>query len=215
MIPQSRLKPLRALPFLGLLHGPWTRSSLLFRNRARLRIWLSTGMPLRLGIASGPEFRANGAFHLDAAFEGDVVWISEGVFEREDWEVQADWLLRHEILHAKIAIARLATRSRTGKRRYELLIDAASDAALFIHTLPALRDLSALLISYRENGLDDVEEGLVRYIQLIDAGDGAPVTLPLLRARRVLNAPWGWSPLTIFRTLIWLPVCGWTARRVS
>ncbi|PWL33832.1 hypothetical protein [Marivita sp. XM-24bin2] len=172
-------------------------------------------MPVRLGIASGLEFRGGGSLALDAAFAENVIWIGEGVFGREDWEAQAEWLLRHEILHAKIAIAHMATRSRTGKRRYELLIDAASDAALFIHTLPALRDLSALLISYRENGLDDVEEGLVRYIQLIDAGDGVPVTLPLLRARRVLNAPWGLSPLTIFRTLIWLPVCGWTARRSS
>jgi hypothetical protein len=172
-------------------------------------------MPLRLGIASGPELRANGTLDLDGAFAGGVVWLNERLFEREDWEAQADWLVCHEILHAKVAIARLATRSGTGKRRYELLIDAASDALQFIHASSALRDLSALLVAYRENGFDDVEEGLVRYIQLIDAGENVPVTLPLLRARRVLNAPWGWSPLTIFRTLIWLPVCGWTARRLS
>jgi hypothetical protein len=170
-------------------------------------------MPLRLGIASGPEFRVNGALHLDAAFVGNVVWISEAVFEREDGEAQADWLLRHEILHAKIAIARLATRSGIEKRRWALLVDAASDAARFIHALPALRGLSALLVAYRENGFDDVEEALVRYIQLMEAGEEVPVTLPLLRARRVLSAPWGWSPLTIFRTVMWLPVCGWTVRR--
>lgn len=172
-------------------------------------------MPLRLGIASGPEFRVNGSFHLDAAFEGNVVWLGEGVFERQDWEAHADWLLRHELLHAKIAIARLATRSGTGKRRYELLTQAGSDALQIIQAEPALRDLSVLLRTYREHGYDEVEEALVRYIQIIDAGETVPVTLPLLRARRVLNAPWGWSPLTIFRTLIWLPVCGWTARRLS
>lgn len=214
MIPQSRLKSLRDLQFLGLLPGPWTRSSLWFRNRARLKIWAATGMPLRLGIASGPEFRGGGSLALDAAFAGNVIWIGEEVFDREDWEAQADWLLRHEILHAKIAIARLATRSGTGKRRYELLAEAASDALRLIHVEPALRDLSALLAAYRENGFDDIEEALVRYTQLLDAGEQVPVTLPLLRARHVLSAPWGWSPLTVFRTLMWLPVCGWTARRV-
>ncbi|WP_127562816.1 hypothetical protein [Nioella ostreopsis] len=163
----------------------------------------------------GPEFRGGGLLALDAAFAEGVIWIGEGVFERVDWEVQADWLLRHEILHAKIAIARLATRSGTGKRRYELLTHAGSDALQIIQAEPALRDLSVLLRAYREDGYDVVEEALVRFIQLIDAGETVPVTLSLLRARRVLNTPWGWSPLTIVRTLFWLPVCGWTAWRVS
>jgi hypothetical protein len=171
-------------------------------------------MPLRLGIGPGPAVRINGALDVDAAFGDGVIWIDERVFRRKDWEAQVAWLLHHEILHAKVAIARLATRSRAGKRRYELLTEAALDAVRLIHAVPARQDLSALLLAYREGGFDDVEEALVRYIQLIEGRADVPVTPALLRACRVLSAPWGWSPLTVFRTILWLPVCGWTVRQM-
>jgi len=190
----------------------WTRSSLTFRNRARMQIWFQTGMPLRLGVTDDPAFCAGDGLLSDAAFDGRVIWIHERVFQEPNWGARASWLLEHEILHAKIAVARMTTRSWLGKRRLGILKKAARDALRLAHTTPSLRNLSNLLAVYRESGLDEAEEGLVRYVQLLDAGDQVPVTPVLMQARRVLNGPWGWAPLSLFRTMIWLPVSGWTAR---
>jgi hypothetical protein len=190
----------------------WTRSTLAFRNRARLRIWWQTGMPLRLGVTAEPRFCVGNGLVADAAFVDGVRWLHERVFEGPDWEARAEWLLRHEILHAKISVARLATRSWLGKRRLALLAAAARDALRLAHSTPSLIQLSSLLNAYREAGLDEVEEALVRYVEILAANKEAPVTLKLLGARRVLNGPWGWSPLKLFRTVLWLPVCGWTVR---
>lgn len=169
-------------------------------------------MPLRLGVIDDPEFCAGDGLTCDAAFVDGVIWLHERVFAGQDWEARADWFLRHEILHAKIAVVRMASRSWLGKRRLGLLDKAARDALRLAHTTPSLRELSALLIVYQESGLDEAEEGLVRYFQLLDAGEQVPLTPVLMQARRVLNGPWGWTPFNLFRTVLWLPVCGWTVR---
>ena len=190
----------------------WTRSTLRFRNRARMQIWWQTGMPLRLGLTDDPAFGVGDGLVCDAAFDGGVVWLHERVFEGPEWEARAGWLLRHEILHAKIAVARMTTRAWLGKRRIKNLEAAALDALQLAYMNPSLEELTNLLIVYQEGGLDAAEEALVRYVQLLDADEEVYVTPSLLRARRVLNRPWGWFPLCLLRTLLWLPVCGWTMR---
>lgn len=177
-----------------------------------MQIWVQTGMPLRLGVTDDPAFCAGDGLLSDATFDGRVVWIHERVFEEPNWEARASWLLEHEILHAKIAVARMATQSWLGKRRLGIVDKAAYDALRLAHTTPSLRELSDLLIVYQESGLDEVEEGLVRYVQLLGTDEEVPVTPALLRAWRVLNRPWGWSPFLLLRTALWLPVCCWTMR---
>ncbi|TMV88192.1 hypothetical protein FGG78_17505 [Thioclava sp. BHET1] len=169
-------------------------------------------MPLRLGVTDDPAFCAGDGLLSDAAFDGRVVWIHERVFEEPNWEARASWLLEHEILHAKMAVALVANRSWLGKRRLGILEKAARDALRLAHMTPSLRELSDLLIVYQESELDEAEEALVRYIQLLDAGEKMPMTPVLMQAQRILNGPWGWAPFSIFRTVLWLPVCGWTAR---
>lgn len=169
-------------------------------------------MPLRMGVTDDPAFCAGDGLLSDAAFDGTVIWIHERVFLEPNWGARAEWLLKHEILHAKIAVARIDTRSWLGKRRLRLLDGAAQDALWLAHTTPSLRELSDLLIVYQERGLDEAEEALVRYIQLLDTGEQVPVTPILMQARRVLNRPWGRSPFSFLRTVLWLPVCGWTVR---
>lgn len=177
-----------------------------------MQIWWQTGMPLRLGVTDDPEFRAGDGLICDAAFVDGVIWLHERVFEGSDWEARASWLLEHEVFHAKIAVARMATRSRLGKRRLRILEEAAHDAISLIHLTPSLVPLAGLLSTYRRAGLDEVEEALVRYVQMMDAGEKIPVTSLLLKARRIMKSPWGWYPLSLFRTALWLPVCGWTVR---
>ncbi|MDF3355270.1 hypothetical protein HKX17_15700 [Sulfitobacter sp. KE34] len=169
-------------------------------------------MPLKLGVTDEPSFCVGGGLKADAAFIDGVIWLHERTFLEREWNIQAEWLLTHEILHAKIHVARMATQSWLGKRRLGILELAARDALWLTHSTPALAQLSALLVKYRETGLDDAEEALVRVLQLLDVNDEVPVTPMLLRARRLLNQPWGWSPLKMFRTVLWLPVCAWTVR---
>jgi hypothetical protein len=177
-----------------------------------MQIWWQTGMPFKLGVTDDPEFSAGDGLISDAAYDDGVIWLHERVLAGPGWEAQADWFLRHEILHAKIAVARMATRSWLGKRRLEILDHAARDALGFIHSTPSLADLSVLLATYRRAGLDEAEEALVRYTQMMEADKEIPVTLLLLKARRILMSPWGCYPFSMFRTLLWLPVCGWTVR---
>jgi hypothetical protein len=177
-----------------------------------MQIWLQTGMPLRLGVTDDPAFCAGDGLLSDAAFDGRVVWIHERVFEEPNWEARASWLLEHEILHAKIAVARMTTRSWLGKRRLEILDHAGRDALRLIHRTPSLAELSVLLAMYRRAGLDEVEEALVRYVQMMDADEQIPVTSFILKARRIITPPWGWYPFSLFRTALWIPVCGWTVR---
>lgn len=169
-------------------------------------------MPLRLGVTDDPAFCAGDGLLSDAAFDGRVIWIHERVFWEPNWRVRAEWLLKHEILHAKIAVARMTTRSSIGKRRLGILDKAARDALRLIRITPTLAELSVLLDDYREAGLDEVEEALVRYVQMMDAGEEMPVTSLLLKARRIMKSSLGWYPLSLFRTALWLPVCGWTVR---
>jgi hypothetical protein len=169
-------------------------------------------MPLKLGVTTEPSFCVVGGLDADAAFIDGVIWLHERVFMTPDWSIRAEWLLTHEVLHAKIHVARMASRSWLGKRRLGILELAARDALWLTHSHPPLAPLSAVLVQYRDAGLDDAEEALVRYLQLLDEDDEFPVTPMLLRARRILHQRWGWSPLKMFRTMLWLPVCAWTVR---
>lgn len=169
-------------------------------------------MPLRLGVTDDPEFCAGDGLICDAAYVDGVIWLHERVFAGPDWEARTSWLLRHEIYHAKLAVARMATRSWLGKRRVEILEHAGRDALCLIQSTPSLAELSALLATYRRAGLDEVEEALVRYTQMMEAGDEIPVTRLLLAARRIMQSPCGRYPLNLFRIALWLPVCGWTVR---
>ena len=92
----------------------------------------------------------------------------------------------------------------------DFMADSFGDSRAFRNTQNVLDDFN------RDGafGFDNVEEALVRYNQRIDSGEVVPVTKGLLRARRALTVPWGWFPLTIFRTLLWLPTCGWTSLRL-
>ena len=139
-------------------------------------------MPLKLGVTDEPRFCVGDGLEADAAFIDGVIWLHERVFLGGDWNIRAEWLLKHEILHAKIYVARMATRSWLGKRRLGILEVAAHDALWLTHSTPTLAQLSALLVQYRETGLDDAEEALTRYVQLLDLDDELPVTPMLLRS---------------------------------
>ncbi|ATX65221.1 hypothetical protein LY39_03403 [Roseinatronobacter bogoriensis subsp. barguzinensis] len=169
-------------------------------------------MPLRLGVIDDPDFQLGDGLECDAAFIEDVIWLHERVFDGPDWEARAGWLLRHEILHAKIAVANIATGTWLGKRRFKILEAAAHDALRLAHSTPSLYELSVLLTTYEKSGLDEAEEALVRYIQLLQAKETVPITPTLLKAKQFLSRPWGRSPLCLLRTIVWLPVCGRTAR---
>ncbi|WP_340240373.1 hypothetical protein [Sulfitobacter pontiacus] len=177
-----------------------------------MQIWWQTGMPLRLGVTDDPEFCAGDGLACDAALFDGVIWLHERMFALPGWEAGADWFLKHEILHAKIAMARMATWSWLGNRRLKILDHAGRDALRLVHSTPSLKDLSVLLTAYRKAGLDEVEEALVRYVQMMDAGEGIPVTGSLLKARRIIKTSWGWYTPNLFRIALWLPVCGWTVR---
>ena len=193
-----------------------TPRSWAFRNKARVKIWWQTGLPIRLGIDNGSfmnDFEDIG--DLGGAFDGRTIWINERVFDEPDWQTRTAWLLRHEILHAKIAAIRCAQTSWLGRRRWNLVCQAAIDAWALSQEHPDLTELAALLDQYEDSCFDDIEEALVRIIQLLEDGHPLPTAQSLEKALIILAWPGGLNPLNIVRILAWLPWVGWTVRTSS
>lgn len=184
-----------------------------FALRAKLAIWWRTGFPYSFGIAPpGGLGEIAGIGDLDGAFIGKTIWINEAVFESERGLEVADWVITHEILHAKIRILRSGDNSWVGRYRLNILHNAADDALALAYQHPDLTEIAKALDQYEACGYDVGEEGLVRILQLILDGNDLPQSQALRKAAKLLGRPWGWRPTQILRIAVSLPICAWTMR---
>lgn len=184
-----------------------------FVLRAKLAIWWRTGFPYSFGIApAGALGEIAGIGELDGAFIGKTIWINEAVFELERGLEVADWVITHEILHAKIRILRLGDNNWIGRHRLNILHHAADDALALVLHHPDLTEIATALDQYDSCGYDVGEEGLVRIVQLILDDYDLPQSRALRKAAKLLGRPWGWRPTQILRIVLSLPICVWTLR---
>lgn len=187
-----------------------------FALRAKLKIWWESGFPIRLGIAEpGALGSIGGIGDLEGAFFGATVWINRAVFCSPHGPEIAEWIIDHEILHAKIAIRRMQVNSWIGRYRYGILCNAANDALDLAYHDPALAELTEILGKYSETEYDVGEEALVRIVQIILAGYDLPQSTALRKAVKLLGRPWGRNPVYLLRIALSLPICIWTARSPS
>lgn len=209
MIPHSRYRK----RFVSLRHPAGVQIPRGFPLLAKLVIWWQTGFPFSLGIApTGSLGEIDGIGDIDGAFITNTIWINEAVFEIERSLGVANWIITHEILHAKIAILRMKQGTWIGQYRFNLLHRAADEALELTFHNPALADLREVLNRYEAYGLDAGEEGLVRIVQMLLEGQDLPQSDALSRAVKLLARPWGRNPLAFLRITLSLPICIWTKR---
>lgn len=147
---------------------------------------------------------------LDGFFDGNVIWLNAQVFEYPDWRENCDWLLEHEILHAKIDALRFARPNWLGLRRWAIIDRAMGEAWLLAQDRPDLQELAGLLDRYEIEGFDVGEEALVRVIQMLYAGSSLPMPAAIRRAARLLSKPRGADPRSLLGVLGSLPWAAWT-----
>jgi hypothetical protein len=212
MIPLSSISS-RFVPGRAPMNG---RVPFGFAFRAKLKIWWQTGFPIRLGISEpGALGSITGIGDLEGAFFGVTIWINRAVFYSLHGPEIAEWIIDHEILHAKIAIRRVQINSWIGRHRYSILCNAAADALDLAYHDPVLAELAEILSKYSETEYDAGEEALVRIVQMILAGYDLPQSSALKKAVKLLGRPWGRNPVYLLRIALSLPICIWTARSPS